>query len=95
MKVKDFINKNKSLLQKIGIGLISLVIVIMICLSPNIIKNLKGNVSSIDALTNQNVKNEVFVSTSLKNDDSMDLNVYNYENLILIVQVLVNLMLLQ
>lgn len=80
MKVKDFINKNKSLLQKIGIGLISLVIVIMICLSPNIIKNLKGNVSSIDALTNQNVKNEVFVSTSLKNDDSIDLNVYNYEN---------------
>ena len=80
MEVKDFINKNKSLLQKIGIGVISLVIVIMICLSPNIIKKLKGNVSSIDASTIQSVKNEVFISTSLKNDDSIDLNVYNYEN---------------
>ena len=80
MKVKDFINKNKSLLQKIGIGVISLVIVIMICLSPNIIKKLKGNVSSIDATTIQSVKNEVFISTSLKNDDSIELNVYNYEN---------------
>ena len=80
MEVKDFINKNKSLLQKIGIGVISLVIVIMICLSPNIIKKLKGNVSNIDASTIQSVKNEVFISTSLKNDDSIDLNVYNYEN---------------
>ena len=80
MEVKDFINKNKSLLQKIGIGVISLVIVIMICLSPNIIRKLKGNVSSIDASTIQSVKNEVFISTSLKNDDSIDLNVYNYEN---------------
>ena len=80
MEVKDFINKNKSLLQKIGIGVISLVIVIMICLSPNIIKKIKGNVSSIDASTIQSVKNEVFISTSLKNDDSIDLNVYNYEN---------------
>ena len=80
MEVKDFINKNKSLLQKIGIGVISLVIVVMICLSPNIIKKLKGNVSSIDATTIQSVKNEVFISTSLKNDDSIDLNVYNYEN---------------
>ena len=80
MEVKDFINKNKSLLQKIGIGVISLVIVVMICLSPNIIKKLKGNVSSIDASTIQSVKNEVFISTSLKNDDSIDLNVYNYEN---------------
>ena len=80
MEVKDFINKNKSLLQKIGIGVISLVIVIIICLSPNIIKKLKGNVSSIDASTIQSVKNEVFISTSLKNDDSIDLNVYNYEN---------------
>ena len=80
MEVKDFINKNKSILQKIGIGVISLVIVIMICLSPNIIKKLKGNVSSIDASTIQSVKNEVFISTSLKNDDSIDLNVYNYEN---------------
>ena len=62
MEVKDFINKNKSLLQKIGIGVISLVIVIMICLSPNIIKKLKGNVSSIDASTIQSVKNEVFIS---------------------------------
>ena len=80
MEVKDFINKNKSLLQKIGIGVISLVIVIMICLSPNIIKKLKGNVSNIDASTIQSVKNEVFISTSLKNDDIIDLNVYNYEN---------------
>ena len=81
MGVKDFINKNKSLLQKIGIGLVSLVIVIMVCLSPNIIKNLKGNVSSIDASTNESIKNEVFVSTSLKNDgENIDLNVYNYEN---------------
>ena len=78
--MKNFIKKNKSLLQKIGIGLVSLVIVIMICLSPNIIKKLKGNVSSIDASTIQSVKNEVFISTSLKNDDSIDLNVYNYEN---------------
>lgn len=79
--MKDFIKKNKSLFQKIGIGLVSLVIVIMVCLSPNIIRNLKGNVSSIDASTNENVKNEVFVSTSLKNDgNSVDLNVYNYEN---------------
>ena len=79
--MKDFIKKNKSLFQKIGIGLVSFVIIIMVCLSPNIIKNLKGNVSSIDASTNESVKNEVFVSTSLKSDEnSMDLNVYNYEN---------------
>ena len=79
--MKDFFQKNKSIFQKIGIGIISLVIVIMVCLSPNILKNLKGNVLSVDFLTRQSSKNEVFVETSLQNNgNDIELNVYNYEN---------------
>lgn len=79
MKVKDFINKNKSLLQKIGIGLISLVIVIMICLSPNIIKNLKGNVSSINPSEEAVDTGVELISDTIYDENTTELN-YHINN---------------
>lgn len=74
--------KNKmNLGAKISIAIVSLIVLIVVCLSPNLIKRLVGNVNSIDINTNAAINTGVVLNVnkvySYEEDNPLVLKIYN------------------
>lgn len=69
----------KNIGSKIAIGIISLVVLVVVCLSPNLIGRLLGSVNSVDTSSGEGIKTGVVIDTNLILDSSNEvtLKIYN------------------
>lgn len=71
----------KNLGSKIAIGIVSFVVLLMICLSPNLIRKLSGNINSTNTTTNEAVNTGVVLNLNktwdYSNNNPIVIKVYN------------------
>ena len=70
---------SKNMAPKVIIGVVSLIILITLCLSPNLIGKLLGNVNSVNTNFNEEIKTGVVLDTNLilDSNDQVVLKIYN------------------